>query len=440
MKSLLRFAVAAFVALFVVAQASAHFVFIHVVRGANPRVEVHFSEGAWDFSANGQFISFLTKLEASVAGGESLKFEATPYGYVADLPDGASSVGGHMTFGVTDRGGVFLLEYDARGVSNLAAAANPVGLVSEVIAKQTEDGRLGLTVLFHGKPSPGAEIVVPIAGSAQTETLETDANGMVVIDRPETPLFSIRARVLETRSGELDGKVFEEVRHYTTLTVHQNGESIPSGSDGVAWGLLNDVGHTTATSIRSLGEHNARLSMTLDGARTNAGIRFARGGYEVDWEGPRTLQVTPIDGDLQLMFRAFDPRVLGDEAVTFAGLDHASVGRTVQVGDRMRIEILDRQILSIVENLGETTRRTEFRSFGYTHNDRFLPETFVVTTFNSGSGEIVSVDLCERSYTETNSVYLPTRQKSRRLLPGGRVSERDIRVLDAAAEGAGRRG
>ena len=41
------------------ARLSAHFLFVHVVRGAEPRIELHFAESAWDFSANTGMVDIL---------------------------------------------------------------------------------------------------------------------------------------------------------------------------------------------------------------------------------------------------------------------------------------------------------------------------------------------------------------------------------------------
>ena len=85
------------------------------------------------------------------------------------------------------------------------------------IVPNREGDRLTLTVLWDGKPLPGAEVVVQ--GGTTYEEGETDADGRFACEAGDPDLYSIRAKHVEAKPGERDGKTFGSVRHYATLTL-----------------------------------------------------------------------------------------------------------------------------------------------------------------------------------------------------------------------------
>jgi len=84
----------------------------------------------------------------------------------------------------------------------------------------TRDGRSTvLHVTWQGSPAPNCEVV--IAGPGLEERLEgtTDEAGAFRCSLPEAGAYSIRARLVQNKSGEQDGKAYDSVRHYSTLTL-----------------------------------------------------------------------------------------------------------------------------------------------------------------------------------------------------------------------------
>ncbi len=77
--------------------------------------------------------------------------------------------------------------------------------------------RLQFAVTWNGKPAPGVEVTA--GGCGLEETLTTDDQGLVSCEPKTDGLLSVRAKMVEPTSGQLDGKTFDSVRTYSTLTV-----------------------------------------------------------------------------------------------------------------------------------------------------------------------------------------------------------------------------
>jgi len=121
--------------------------------------------------------------------------------------------------GVMNRGdATFHLKYYALAGPQLSsfawrkATSEAVGsfhVVPKLKGKQVQ-----LTVTFEGEPVEGAEITFNESGKPQ----KTDAEGKVSFELSAKPLKCLRAKFVQPKGGELDGKKFAETRHYATLT------------------------------------------------------------------------------------------------------------------------------------------------------------------------------------------------------------------------------
>ncbi|MEQ8785658.1 MAG: kelch repeat-containing protein [Pirellulaceae bacterium] len=140
----------------------------------------------------------------------------------AETGDDAVFVLSH-TYGVIDRGGqTFLLCYCAKTGPQLGSKAwSKVGsgkLADLDVMPGEKDGKITATVLWRGKPVEGAEVTC--SGPGAVGEAVTNAKGEVTFDRGKAGLYSIRARRIEEKSGDLDGEKYGSVRHYATLALH----------------------------------------------------------------------------------------------------------------------------------------------------------------------------------------------------------------------------
>lgn len=210
--------------------APAHFLWL-VVDGSEGQRQVHvyFSETAapddpdlldritgakvWQLTPDGR-----TRELATRKGDESLVADPT---VAANSP---TLFGLDHTYGVITRGDeTFLLKYYAKTSQTADAAVWQKFDTSERLPLDVAPRRNGqeveLRVLWQGQPLPQAQVV--ISGPELDEPIEgqTDARGRFTAELPERGLYSIRARHIEPKAGELDGKPYSAVRHYSTLAL-----------------------------------------------------------------------------------------------------------------------------------------------------------------------------------------------------------------------------
>jgi hypothetical protein len=131
-------------------------------------------------------------------------------------------VGVALDYGVLDKRdqgrGVFWLNYFAKAAATPADSRDKLGLPVELSVRPDESGRFVVTVLNAGKPAQGAEVVVERPGGGVAFTGYTQADGTVALPAPEGP-FAVRGLVTDERKGTHDGKAYDLVRSYCTLTV-----------------------------------------------------------------------------------------------------------------------------------------------------------------------------------------------------------------------------
>jgi uncharacterized GH25 family protein len=154
--------------------------------------------------------------------------EARP-GYSLAAPGkGPTLLGGVCSYGVVQRGkdDPFLLNYYAMALVGASPENRPSDVVYapwDVLPMQILPAKgtaRGFVVLFRGKPLGDAEVVVFPQEKGKTETVKTNAEG--IVELPETPQgrWALRVRHVEKKSGELDGKEYKEIRHYVTRVVN----------------------------------------------------------------------------------------------------------------------------------------------------------------------------------------------------------------------------
>ncbi len=401
----LRSTLPVLIALLLACDASAHFLFVHVTAGRQPRVELHFAESCWDFSADARMVGISSNARVWSPTAGDLSLEAQPHALVTGVDPDIRSACAAFTYGIMRRGEAFLLEYHGKGVSDLAAAAEPTDLEAEILA--TADGdRLILTVLHGGKPVSDAEIVVPMSG-AGVETISTGCDGTHVITIPKTPLFSIRAMVPESKNGTHDDVAYDLVRHYTTLTVHPNwSQKSPSGEgDALATAILGDAVACLATDGGGTPAWRGRLIGRIDGEEIRGSIVGAGAGLQISLGSnadPRIrehLEMLQAMGDL-------DALAEGDASVA----DRRSAGPDLNVllpARGQRLLVKDRRIESTVRATDGGTRRIDVLDWTTTDDGRHLPTRILVTTFNADDS-IDATLMLDTSYSVSDGVRLPT--------------------------------
>ena len=381
-------------------QAGAHFLFVHVVQGDEPRVEVHFAESGWEFSADQRMVGLIGGIKGWTPEDGTMVFETRPHAMVAGLPADGNTACATFTYGMMRRGAEFLLTYHAKGVSGLEAAASPAGLDVEVVADR-EDDELVLTVLFRGKPAPGAEIVVPLEGT-RIEIMSTDVKGQVRIPLPRTPLFSIRAMVAERKNGVHDGEEYEEVRHYTTLTVHPAGIT---GGDGLAPALLADARGSAAAFSADAPEWRGRLQGRFDDEEIRGSIVNGDGGTKVSFAS----SASEATRSSLAMLEAIDDAGRGSLAgARFTSQRVASPDASITIPESgLTFLVRNRRIESVLTPGDSGSRRVDVLEWESTEDQRHLPKRVLVTEFDA-TGAIKGVTILKTAFSLQNGIQVPT--------------------------------
>ena len=153
--------------------------------------------------------------ETAVASTKGADFLAAAVGGKGDRV-----IYGSIDYGVMQKGDSkpFLLKYHAKAVVGSAAKATKVGdaLPVEFITV-FEGDKFKFQFLGKGKPIADAEVTV-ILPDGKGQKVKTDKDGFT------TPYdakgrYGAWTRYFETTAGELEGKKYEEVRHYATVVV-----------------------------------------------------------------------------------------------------------------------------------------------------------------------------------------------------------------------------
>ena len=383
-------------------RASAHFLFVHVLPGEDPRVELHFAESCWDFSADQRMVGIMSDVRAWDPRHGTITFSPRPHAMIGELSEDGTTACAAFTYGIMRRGTAFLLEYHAKGVSGLESAATPSGLEAEILATREGD-ELVLTVLFRGEPAPGAEIVVPMQGTS-IQTLATAQDGTVRIPFPSTPLYSIRAMVAEDREGVHDDVEYDQARHYTTLTVHPNPDSNPVGSDALATALLADALECQAAFPADGRTWSGRLQGRFADEEIRGNVNRDDSGLGISLASSAS---TAARTHLPALEAVDDAGCNMTDGARFPVSRSARVDATVMVPEAGKLFIIrDRRIESVVSTDDSGSRRIDTLAWETTEDQRFLPTRLLVTDFDE-SGAIRSVMVVETDFVLQDGVHVP---------------------------------
>ncbi len=205
----------------------AHFIWIVPGGVETTKLKVVFSENLEpDESVSIEKIAG-TKLFSSNEMGQmaALDWKKGKGCFVVTVPDQTAVVGGVCTYGVLERekGKPFLLAYYPKFVRcDTQAAKTSHKLLLEIVTQG--EGRF--QVLFGGKLLAETEVVVLMSPTEGTETLKSNAKGEIKTRSAGAGQYVLRARHLEKKAGEHDGKKYQEIRHYATLVVQ-----VPPGKE-----------------------------------------------------------------------------------------------------------------------------------------------------------------------------------------------------------------
>jgi hypothetical protein len=366
-----------------------------------------------------------------------IKVESSkPGGHVVTLDGkGPWEVAGVCRYGVVRRGREepFLLVYYPKTYARLSAAEglpHCKGEAEERLALDitpVEKDERTCVVRWHGKPLPGADVVVVTLGETKAQSMKTDGQGRITLAGDKQGIYGIRARHVEGREGEEGGKKYKEVRHYATLVVElalARSAAAPTkeppkspvaeaSGDPEATRLLAEARAARANWVGFPG-FTADVVVNLDG-RT-----VSRGRVEVAADGKVRLDLG--DKDAAAWARRELGSVVGHrldggaDAATpcaFADDDEMNpLGRAVRVlNDEFHssYRIKDRQIVVVNRAMPQQGVRFTITVLENrrTEDGHFLPASFVVNTWDEKNNALQSSEAHHQTWTRVGAFDLP---------------------------------
>jgi hypothetical protein len=208
--------------------AQAHFVWlVQQTENGKHKVHVYFSEDA--AADNPELLKKLDRLVTKQisASGDATELKLTTgmesLTTVIDPAKGAI-VAAKIDYGVVARNesNRYFIVYNAKSGPALDHPAWKKTETSKLLGVDlvpalTSSGKVEVTVLWKGQPVSKAEVTAAFPGIGEVKA-ESDENGKAVFERGQPGIHAIRARVIQEEKGEHDGKVYDSIRNYGTVT------------------------------------------------------------------------------------------------------------------------------------------------------------------------------------------------------------------------------
>lgn len=219
------------------AAAHAHFPWIVLTPQEHPtRASVYFGETA--APDDPELLDKIAKSDVyflSGFRGEPKKVDLTKAddALVAEVGEGQTPTAAalQIEYGVISRGGQsFLLKYYAKSYPSVLPGTWRELAKSDIlpfeITPRADGPQTVLHVTWQGKPAAAAEVTVWGPGLKEDIKGVTDDAGDFRCELADNGLYSIRAKLVEKSAGEREGQKFEEIRHYTTLSLNYARPSV----------------------------------------------------------------------------------------------------------------------------------------------------------------------------------------------------------------------
>lgn len=395
--------------------ARAHFLWAKITPGDAPTVQLMFSETPNEATPE-SLIAKVRPVNFRADAGEIGKPTAT---LIYPLAPNARTASAEQIWGVLDRTeqkrGVFLLHYYAKAALSEGAAGTVAEKSPMEVVAVREGKILRVEARQDGFPIPQAKIMLFNGETILSQT--ADLAGKAAFDVSAAPggLTGIRAETERKTPGVYEGKKYETIRHYATLTFPMTvGEAFKAGTketktaDPAAWASLK-------------GAHDNRLGWAKNLAAVDADITFNNNGKIVTGkaayspEKGATVDASDASDDgkqwlVGQISNLMGHRRGGDFAqgdgknpITFTKEDNSPLGRQVALNDSLQsfYRVRENVVTEVTRTMGDSTftitvLETEKPSDG---GGKYLPRHFVVTYFDAKTGAIQKTD----SYTDAHA-------------------------------------
>ncbi|RYG34481.1 DUF3386 family protein [bacterium] len=340
-----------------------------------------------------------------------LKQESDDRLLASKLPSPRGVAGADLIYGVTNRGGaaVYLLHYHAKAAADIAASAESVGFPVELFLKSANAGTV-ITVRNAGKAAPGTEVVIyPETGDEIEAT--ANAQGEVIVPAA-VKVADVRAMVPEKAKGTYEGKTYELVHHYATLSVGTSRSTLPA--DPAAYKLLENAAVKRQNFPTDLKGLSGKFVYDKDGEQVHADFKYTPAdGLTIATSGVPEEATGAVES--LLGHRRARPFAEGDgrRPMSFTGKDDA-IGKQIALHDSMKsfYRVHNDSITEVDRTMGGQRLVITVLSEKTTPQGKSLPHVIAVTYFDPKSGAVVKTEFITDEYVEVQGVWVPTLRKS----------------------------
>jgi len=399
--------------------AYAHFLFVRICPPAESgRVaEVYFSEYA--SAGDPRFIDKVAgaKFWLQTTPGE---FRPLPLRKLSDrlrahVPvDGSLMVAGRLDYGVLNRpSGMFLLRHYSKAVAGDAEQVNrlaPKNTPLEIVATFEKDAVL-LTALLDGKPLPKATIST-VDSDLAGEELTTDDQGRATFKPDHPGLFCVYTSHVNPTSGEHQGKNYDEIREFATLSF--SWPLTPSGADPEAVSMFEEALASRA-AWHDFPGFSADIAGEVEGRPFAGSVTVAAdGGVELDIDEDPFAEWVQDQLESITMHRAADQTPSPDDpkpVVRFAdeAVDHP-LGRLLEFEGghfATSYRVRDKQITSVNRVLDGQNMTITVLDNTENAEGKFLPRSYTVQYWDEQTGQPVRSETVQDRWTRVGNWDLP---------------------------------
>jgi hypothetical protein len=401
-------------------KAEAHFLFIHIgpPAEAGRSAEVYFSEQAQ--AGDPTFIDKIahTKLWAHKSPGEfqPLKVQKATDRLRAYLPvSGSVSVIGECEYGVLKREVPFLLRYYPKAIAGKPDELNRLrprdGSPLEIMATVDAD-QITLVALRNGEPIPDA-VFTTVDADLVNEEISAGPDGRATWKPPSNGRYSIYTRYVTKKSGELNGKKYDEIREFATIAFAWPLDR--RGPDAEAVALFEEALAARAQWSGFPG-FTAPIAGDIDG-------RQFSGSVKIDSDGGVTLDSndTPIEAWVKDQLESIamhriassqgDASAAAKPVLRFADDRHDHpLGRLLifeggSFASSYRVK--DKQVMVVNRNMGRQNMTITVLDNDRNVEGKFLPRSYTVQFWDATTGELRRTDTIQDRWRRVGSWDLP---------------------------------
>lgn len=388
----------------------AHFIWLDIAKvdenAGRQQVRLYFSEmpAPGDLHLIGRAAA--TKAWARQANGDSEQLEFAK----SDRPDLAAlvatwkspqtaSIEAVCDYGVYDRGGpgVLLQYYAKRLAGDWGAHGGKIARAERLtldIVPAVQGDQLTLSVFYQGKPLPSAELVF-IDSADQQKELRTDAQGLARVPFAAGRCAVRAAHVEADRSGERDGKKYNQTWHYCTLIA-----DLPAAADTNATKESTEVPAAEllirARAARAVWKQfpgfAADVIVTSESGPVTGKIKIDGDG-NVSLDMPKSSISEWVEEQLNTLVQHRMPDgEVSEGTITYADGEHTHpLGRKIDLGDASSgsiYRVKDDVIMEVNRNAGPLRFTISVLEITRNAENKYLPRSFTMNFFDATSGDL----------------------------------------------------